>query len=125
MPNIKPNTPILAAGDAYQGSQEEREKQAAIADAREREMRCRELELQHDVLYLELQDRALSAWEAMKEYLHDNYSNLLNRCSFADFMSYCQDATRPHIEAAVSNIVKMQDTEDSDAEPEHSYTAIF
>lgn len=125
MPNIKPNTPILAVGDIYQGTQEEREKQAAIADAREREMRYREIELHHDVLYLELQDRALSVWESIKEYLHDNYSNLLNRCSFADFMSYCQDTTRPQIEAAVSTIVKMQDTEDSDAEVEHSYTAIF
>ena len=68
---------------------------------------------------LELQDRALAAWECMKDYLHDNYSNLLNRCSFADFMSYCQDATRPQIEASVSAIVRMQDSEDSDAEAEH------
>ncbi len=119
MPNIKTNTPVLAVSDVYQGSQEEREKQAAIADAREREMRRREIELNHDVLYLELQDRALAAWECMKEYLHDNYSNLLNRCSFADFMSYCQDATRPQIEASVSAIVRMQDSEDSDAEAEH------
>ncbi len=51
MPNIKTNTPVLAVSDVYQGSQEEREKQAAIADAREREMRRREIELNHDVLY--------------------------------------------------------------------------
>ena len=125
MPIIKPNTPVLAVNEVYQGSQEEREKQAAIVDAREKEMRCREIALNHDLMYIELQDRALAAWESMKEYLHDNYSGLLNRCSFADFMSYCQDVTRPQVEAAVSNQVRMQDTEDSDAEPEHHYTAIF
>ena len=118
MPNIKPNTPVPAISDVYQGTQEEREKQAAIADAHEREMRCREFELKHDLMYIELQDRALAAWESMKGYLHDNYSGLLNRCNFADFMSFCQTATRPQLEAAVYNQVKMQDADDSDAEPE-------